>query len=203
MEQHQRTESAAAAKPAKDGHLARLWRRPLAGDRTTATGLYRAGSQAALDGLLAALPLADGLRATVTPLEAHPNDPGDGLSMSTPASRPFPDPGLPPRSHPGRTARPRRPRPGRRRIVPLTGGTFTGPDLTGKLLPGSSADWQTILPDGTALGDIRYTLQTDKGRSALCPITQHAPRPLPHPAPTEPPVTYGYEHQEPAITIRP
>ncbi len=27
----------------------------------------------------------------------------------------------------------------------------------------SSADWQTILPDGTALGDIRYTLQTDGG----------------------------------------
>ena len=52
---------------------------------------------------------------------------------------------------------------GRRRIVPLTGGTFTGPELTGKLLPGSSADWQTVLPNGTALGDIRYTLQTDDG----------------------------------------
>ena len=52
---------------------------------------------------------------------------------------------------------------GRRRIVPLTGGTFTGPELKGTLLPGSSADWQTVLPDGTALGDIRYTLQTDDG----------------------------------------
>jgi hypothetical protein len=52
---------------------------------------------------------------------------------------------------------------GRRRIVPLTGGTFVGPELNGKLLPGSSADWQTILADGTALGDIRYTLQTDDG----------------------------------------
>ena len=52
---------------------------------------------------------------------------------------------------------------GRRRIVPLTGGTFTGPELNGKLLPGASADWQTVLPDGTALGDIRYTLQTDNG----------------------------------------
>jgi hypothetical protein len=52
---------------------------------------------------------------------------------------------------------------GRRRIVPLTGGTFTGPELNGTLLPGSSADWQTVLPDGTALGDIRYTLQTDNG----------------------------------------
>ena len=52
---------------------------------------------------------------------------------------------------------------GRRRIVPLTGGTFTGPELNGRLLPGSSADWQIVLPDGTAIGDIRYTLQTDNG----------------------------------------
>jgi hypothetical protein len=52
---------------------------------------------------------------------------------------------------------------GRRRIVPLTSGTFAGPELNGTLLPGSSADWQVVLPDGTALGDIRYTLQTDDG----------------------------------------
>jgi hypothetical protein len=53
--------------------------------------------------------------------------------------------------------------PGHRRIVPLTGGAFTGPQLNGKLLAGASADWQLVLPDGTALGDIRYTLQTDDG----------------------------------------
>jgi hypothetical protein len=52
---------------------------------------------------------------------------------------------------------------GHRRIVPLTGGTFAGPELNGKLLPGVGADWQIVLPDGTALGDIRYTLQTDDG----------------------------------------
>ena len=52
---------------------------------------------------------------------------------------------------------------GHRRIVPQTGGTFTGPELNGKLLPGTSADWQIVLPDGTALGDIRYVLQTDAG----------------------------------------
>ena len=52
---------------------------------------------------------------------------------------------------------------GHRRIVPQTGGTFTGPELSGMLLPGASADWQILLPDGTALGDIRYTLQTDAG----------------------------------------
>jgi muconolactone delta-isomerase len=75
VEQHQRAESAAAAKLAEDGHLVRLWRRPLLGDGTTAIGLYQAQDGAALDGLLAALPLADWLRVTVTPLEAHPNDP--------------------------------------------------------------------------------------------------------------------------------
>src|SRR5438309_11745945 len=52
---------------------------------------------------------------------------------------------------------------GRRRIVPQIGGTFEGPELNGKLLPGVSADWQIVLPDGTAIADIRYTLQTDAG----------------------------------------
>jgi Protein of unknown function (DUF3237) len=52
---------------------------------------------------------------------------------------------------------------GQRRIVPLTGGTFIGPEMSGTLVPGASADWQTVLPDGTAFGDIRYTLQTDRG----------------------------------------
>ena len=52
---------------------------------------------------------------------------------------------------------------GRRRIVALTGGTFSGPEISGTLVPGASADWQIVLPDGTALGDIRYTLRTDAG----------------------------------------
>jgi Protein of unknown function (DUF3237) len=53
--------------------------------------------------------------------------------------------------------------PGRRRIVALSGGTFTGPELSGTLLPNGSADWQILLDDGTAMGDIRYTLRTDGG----------------------------------------
>lgn len=53
--------------------------------------------------------------------------------------------------------------PGRRRIVPLSAGTFSGPELSGTLLPQGSADWQTVLADGTALGDIRYTLETEDG----------------------------------------
>jgi muconolactone delta-isomerase len=75
VEQRKHAESAAAAKLAEDGHLVRLWRRPLVGGGTTAIGLYRADSQAELDDLLAGLPLADWLRVTVTPLAAHPNDP--------------------------------------------------------------------------------------------------------------------------------
>jgi Protein of unknown function (DUF3237) len=52
---------------------------------------------------------------------------------------------------------------GRRRIVPLTGGQFTGPEIRGRLLSGTSADWQLLRPDGTSIGDIRYTLQTEDG----------------------------------------
>src|SRR6476659_2380145 len=77
VERRRRAESAAAAKLAEDGHLVRLWRRPLVGDGSTVVGLYRADSAAALDGLLGALPIADWLRVTVTPLEAHPNDPAE------------------------------------------------------------------------------------------------------------------------------
>jgi hypothetical protein len=53
--------------------------------------------------------------------------------------------------------------PGRRRIVPLVEGRFTGPELNGTLLPGVSADWQIVQTDGTALGDVRYALQTYEG----------------------------------------
>ena len=77
VDRRQRAESDAAAKLAEDGHLVRLWRRPLVGDGSTAVGLYRADSEAELDALLAALPLGDWLRVTVTPLEAHPNDPAE------------------------------------------------------------------------------------------------------------------------------
>jgi hypothetical protein len=54
---------------------------------------------------------------------------------------------------------------GHRRIVPLTGGTFRGPELSGSPLPGASADWQIILPDGTVLGDVRYALETERGEA--------------------------------------
>ena len=157
-------ESAAAAKLADEGHLVRLWsgRQPATGQ--TAVGLYRADSEAQLD--------ASALRPAARRVAA-----GHGHAARVPSQRPARRPGrrgtgLPdPRltrvfrleatvGEPldlGDTTQ------GRRRIVALTGGTFAGPELNGKLLPGASADWQIVLPDGTALGDIRYTLQTDDG----------------------------------------
>lgn len=51
---------------------------------------------------------------------------------------------------------------GRRRIIGITGGTFSGPRLAGKILPGG-ADWQVIRADGVAYLDARYTLETDDG----------------------------------------
>jgi hypothetical protein len=52
---------------------------------------------------------------------------------------------------------------GRRRIVPILGGTFTGPDISGTVLPGG-ADWQIVRADGLTELDTRYTLRTDGGR---------------------------------------
>jgi hypothetical protein len=51
---------------------------------------------------------------------------------------------------------------GRRRVVPITGGDFSGPAMRGTVLPGG-ADWQLIRHDGVAELDARYTLQTDDG----------------------------------------
>ena len=51
---------------------------------------------------------------------------------------------------------------GRRRIVPIEGGTFEGPDLRGTVLPGG-ADWQIVRADGLAELDTRYTLKTEAG----------------------------------------
>jgi len=51
---------------------------------------------------------------------------------------------------------------GHRRIVPIVSGTFEGPLLKGRILPGG-ADWQILRPDGSAELDARYTLETDAG----------------------------------------
>jgi muconolactone D-isomerase len=49
--------------------------RPSHRGRGRAIGLYRAESEAELDGLLGALALSGWMKTTVTPLEPHPNDP--------------------------------------------------------------------------------------------------------------------------------
>jgi muconolactone delta-isomerase len=157
-------EGVASAGLAEEGHLIRVWRSPVAGGEPRTVALYRADSAAQLDDLLGALPLAPWMRHTVKQLEAHPFDPA-GVGRRPPGSLPDPALTLVYRLEAtlgkpldlGDTAA------GHKRIAPLTGGRFTGPRLQGRLLPGSSADWQTVLPDGTTFGDIRYTLQTDAG----------------------------------------
>lgn len=51
---------------------------------------------------------------------------------------------------------------GRRRIIPITGGEFSGARLSGRVLAGG-ADWQIVRRDGVAELEARYTLQTADG----------------------------------------
>lgn len=49
---------------------------------------------------------------------------------------------------------------GARTIVPITGGTFEGPQLRGRVLPGGG-DWTLLRSDGVLELDLRITLETD------------------------------------------
>jgi hypothetical protein len=51
---------------------------------------------------------------------------------------------------------------GFRRVIPITGGRFEGPELRGVVLPGG-ADWNLRRSDDVAEVWARYTLQTDDG----------------------------------------
>jgi hypothetical protein len=51
---------------------------------------------------------------------------------------------------------------GHRRVIPITGGKFTGERLSGRILPGG-ADWNLVRPDGTVYLWARYTLQAADG----------------------------------------
>ena len=51
---------------------------------------------------------------------------------------------------------------GTRVTFPITGGTFAGDRLRGKVLPGGD-DWTVTRPDGVIELDLRITLQTDDG----------------------------------------
>jgi hypothetical protein len=47
---------------------------------------------------------------------------------------------------------------GERRLIGITGGTVTGPKLTGRILPGG-ADWQIVRGDGAADIQARYVIE--------------------------------------------
>ena len=51
---------------------------------------------------------------------------------------------------------------GTRRVIPITGGTFEGPDIKGEVLPGGE-DWQLVRPDGDTELYARYLLKTNDG----------------------------------------
>jgi hypothetical protein len=53
-------------------------------------------------------------------------------------------------------------RAGKRRIIPIIGGTVEGPELSGTIL-NVGADWQTIFADGSADLDTRYAFETHDG----------------------------------------
>lgn len=52
---------------------------------------------------------------------------------------------------------------GIRRIIPITGGTFSGPKISGEVLPGGE-DWQIVRPDGDTELYARYLMKTSDGQ---------------------------------------
>ncbi|KAK4040423.1 hypothetical protein C8A01DRAFT_15704 [Parachaetomium inaequale] len=51
---------------------------------------------------------------------------------------------------------------GTRTVIPIVGGTFSGPRMSGKVL-NLGADWGLVDKDGTFSADTRYQLQTNDG----------------------------------------
>jgi hypothetical protein len=51
---------------------------------------------------------------------------------------------------------------GRRRVIPITGGTVTGPKLQGRVLPGAN-DYQIIRSDNVLELQARYIIETTDG----------------------------------------
>ncbi|GAA0277172.1 hypothetical protein GCM10009127_17420 [Alteraurantiacibacter aestuarii] len=78
----------------------------------------------------------------------------------------------------GETAR------GTRRIIPITGGTFEGPDIRGEILP-MGWDWQLDRADGCTDVVADYFLRTDDGvvinvvnTGTICPPGEDGPVPV-------------------------
>jgi hypothetical protein len=51
----------------------------------------------------------------------------------------------------------------RLRVVPVIGGTVSGPALQGEVINAASADWLRMEPDGTAHMDVRFTIKAASG----------------------------------------
>jgi muconolactone D-isomerase len=69
-------EAAHSRDLAAQGSLLRLWRPPLAPGEWRTWGLFSAADEEELESVLASMPLRAWRKDTVTPLTAHPNDPG-------------------------------------------------------------------------------------------------------------------------------
>ena len=67
---------------------------------------------------------------------------------------------------------------GVRRVIPITGGTFEGPNIKGEVLPGGE-DWQLVRPDGDTELYARYLLKTHDGFviQVINQVTIHMPKP--------------------------
>lgn len=57
------------------------------------------------------------------------------------------------------------------RIVPVTGGTVSGPRLDAEVLPAPAGDWLRVEPDGTTHLDVRLTLRASGGALVYCQYT--------------------------------
>ena len=79
-------EAARSRELAAQGHLLRLWRPPLKAGQWRTWGLFQAADATELETVLASMPLRVWRHDTVTPLTAHPSDPGSGDVMSDQAS---------------------------------------------------------------------------------------------------------------------
>ena len=75
-------EAARSRELAAQGHLLRLWRPPLAAGEWRTWGLFRAADATELESVLSSMPLRIWRHDTVTPLTAHPSDPGGGGAVS-------------------------------------------------------------------------------------------------------------------------
>jgi len=72
-----RTREAARSRDlAAQGHLLRLWRPPLDAGEWRTWGLFQAADATELESVLSSMPLRVWRHDTVTPLTAHPSDPG-------------------------------------------------------------------------------------------------------------------------------